>query len=416
MQAAGRISSLLEQLADIGATPQDTREDRLRAGALILASVGIAAISFVWIGIYLAYGYYVAAAIPLLYQVVTLAGLLALSRTKRFDIFRTTQLAVWLILPALLQVSLGGFVASSSMVLWAVIVPLAAVALLGVRRATPWLIAFFVVLIVLALGNTRFIEHAAVFSRAVQMLFIVSNIAGLTLAAFVLLGFFVEQSQRARSELAEEQETSELLLRNVLPVTIAERLKRAEGVIAEDLDEVTVLFADIEGFTRLSAGMRPDQLVRLLDRIFSAFDVLADVEGLEKIKTIGDAYMVVGGAPEPRIDHAEAIARLALAMRRALAPIAVGIYDGLSIRIGIDTGPAVAGVIGTRKFIYDLWGDTVNTASRMESHGVPGQIQLTERAAAALDGAFELSPRGPIEVKGKGSMETFFLVGERVVP
>jgi guanylate cyclase len=153
--------------------------------------------------------------------------------------------------------------------------------------------------------------------------------------------------------------------------------------------------------------------VGLLDRIFSAFDTLADLEGLEKIKTIGDAYMVVGGAPEQRIDHAQAIARLALAMRRALAPIAVGVAGGLQIRIGIDTGPAVAGVIGTRKFIYDLWGDTVNTASRMESHGVPGEIQLTARAAAELDGAFELARRGPIEVKGKGLVETFFLLGER---
>jgi len=409
----GRIASVLERLADIGATPEDSTEDRLRAGALILASVGVAAISFFWIGIYLAYGYYGAAAIPFAYQVAALVGLLVLARTKRFAIFRTTQLTMWLLLPALLQITLGGFVASSGMVLWSVIVPLAAVALLGVRRATPWLVAFFVILIVLAVGNARFAEHEAAFTQPVQILFIVSNIAGLTLAGFLLLGYFVEQSERTRADLAEERETSELLLRNVLPAEIAERLKRGEGVIAEDLDAVTILFADIEGFTRLSAGMPPEQLVRLLDRIFSAFDALADLEGLEKIKTIGDAYMVVGGAPVPRVDHAEAIARLALAMRDALAPIAVGAFEGLRMRIGIDTGPVVAGVIGTRKFSYDLWGDTVNTASRMESHGVPGEIQLTERAAEALHGAFELAPRGPIDVKGKGPMETFFLIRER---
>ena len=409
----GRTASVLERLADIGATPEDSSEDRLRAGALILASVGVAAISFFWIGIFLAYGYYTAAAIPFVYQVGTVVGLLVLARTKRFAIFRATQLTMWLLLPPLLQITLGGFVASSGMVLWSVMVPLAAVALLGVRRATPWLIAFFVILIALALGDERFMEHAADFSQPVQLMFIVSNFIGLTLAGFLLLGYFVEQSERTRVELAEEQKTSELLLRNVLPAAIAERLKRTEGVIAEDLDEVTVLFADIEGFTRLSAGLPPEQLVRLLDRIFSAFDALADLEGLEKIKTIGDAYMVVGGAPVPRVDHAEAIARLALAMRDALVPIAVGAFEGLRMRIGIDTGPVVAGVIGTRKFSYDLWGDTVNTASRMESHGVPGEIQLTERAAEALHGAFALSPRGPIDVKGKGPMETFFLVGER---
>ena len=414
--ATGRIKSLLERLAGIGATPEDTSEQRLRAGALILASVGIAAISFFWIGIYLAYGYYTAATIPFVYQVVTLGGLLLLSRTKRFGIFRTTQLAMWLILPALLQVALGGFVASSGMMLWAVLMPLAAVALLGVRRATPWLIAFGVVLTALAVANPRLVEHAADFALPVQTLLIVSNIAGLTLGGFLLLGYFVEQSERTRLQLAEEQERSELLLRNVLPTAIAERLKRHEGVLSEHFDEVTVLFADIEGFTQLSAGMPPDRLVHLLDRIFSTFDVLAEMEGLEKIKTIGDAYMVVGGAPERRPDHAEAIARLALAMRDAIERIAVGPLEGLSIRIGIDTGPVVAGVIGKRKFIYDLWGDTVNTASRMESHGLANEIQLTERAALKLEHGFAMKPRGVIDEKGKGLTETFFLVRERTAP
>ena len=412
----GRFTSLLERLADIGATPEDSSEDRLRASALILASVGVAAISFFWIGIYLAYGYYTAAAIPFTYQVLTLVGLLVLSRTKRFDIFRTTQLAMWLLLPPLLQITLGGFVASSGMVLWSVLVPLAAVAMLGARRATPWLIAFFVILIVLALGDTRVIEHAADFSQPVQIMFIVSNIMGLTLGAFLLLGYFVGRSETMRAELAEERERSEVLLRNVLPEAIAERLKRHEGVIAEHFDEVTVLFADIEGFTQRSQDMKPDQLVRLLDRVFSTFDTLADVEGLEKIKTIGDAYMVVGGAPVPRIDHTEAVARVALAMRAAIDRVAVGELEGLRIRIGIDTGPAVAGVIGRRKFIYDLWGDTVNTASRMESHGVAGEIQLTERAALALVRGFTIVPRGVIEVKGKGPMDTFFLVEENAAP
>jgi guanylate cyclase len=261
--------------------------------------------------------------------------------------------------------------------------------------------------------NPRLAHHPHGFPRSLVVAFIVLNISGLVLGGFVLLGFFVDRSEQARRELAKEQELSEMLLRNMLPTTIAHRLKQGEGTIAQALDQVTVLFADIEGFTRLSEVTPAEQVVGLLDRIFSAFDTLADLEGLEKIKTIGDAYMVVGGAPEPRIDHAQAIARLALAMRTALAPIAVGVAGGLQIRIGIDTGPAVAGVIGTRKFIYDLWGDTVNTASRMESHGVPGEIQLTERAAAALDGAFELARRGPIEVKGKGLVETFFLMGER---
>jgi len=412
MVAVGRFRLLLERLADIGARPEDSEEERLRAGALILASVVIALISFFWIGIYLAYGYYDSAAIPFIYQLLTLAGLILLSRTKRFDIFRTTQLVAFLLLPAFLQISLGGFVASSGMMLWCVIVPLAAVAMFGVRGAVPWLAAFFVILFLLALANPSLAKNPAEFPQSLRVVFIVLNISGLTIGAFVLVGYFVHQSELARRALAAERERSERLLLNVLPASIAERLKREEGVIAEHFDAVTVLFADIEGFTRRSEGMPPDQLVRLLDEIFSTFDTLADAEGLEKIKTIGDAYMVVGGAPEPLPDHARAVARVALAMRRAIERIAESQPDGLRIRIGIDTGPAVGGVIGQRKFIYDLWGDTVNTASRMESHGSPGEIQLTARAAEALDGAFELRPRGTIDVKGKGPMETFLLVGD----
>jgi len=403
---------VLGRLAAIGARPDDSDEDRLRSGALIFASVVIALLSFIWIAVYLAIDEPVAAAIPFAYQLITLVGLVVLARRRRFDVFRTTQLTVWLLLPALLQIALGGFVASSGMVLWCVMVPLAAVALLGVRQARPWLLAFFSVLVVLALLDPRLSEDPATPSQDLQVALVVLNISGLMLGAFVLLGYFVDQSDAARRALAMERERSERLLRNVLPEAIAERLKRDPGVIADRFDEVTVLFADIVGFTERGAEMEPEQLVALLDRIFSAFDALADAEGLEKIKTIGDAYMLVGGAPEPRPDHAAAVARVALGMCDAIAEIA-GPARGLQIRVGIDTGPAVGGVIGQRKFSYDLWGDTVNTASRMESHGVPGEIQLSARTASALGDAFEIRPRGVIDVKGKGPMETFLLVGER---
>ena len=195
-----------------------------------------------------------------------------------------------------------------------------------------------------------------------------------------------------------------------MPEPIAERLKAGTGVIADHYDTVSVLFADLVGFTERSLVMAAAELVALLDQIFSAFDRLADAEGVEKIKTIGDAYMVAGGLPEPRPDHLEAVARLALAMRDEVAAIAERTgQDWLAVRIGIDSGPVVAGVIGRRKFIYDLWGDTVNTASRMESHGLPGEIQITERVAAALGPGFAVRPRGTIDVKGKGPMATFLL-------
>jgi guanylate cyclase len=404
---------LFERLASIGVTPEHTEDERLRAGALILASVVVALVSFVWIGTYLAYERPVSAAIPAVYQVLTVIGLVALSRTKRFDVFSTTQMVAFLLLPSLLQASLGGFVASSAMVTWALMTPLTALAMVSVRSAAWWLSAFFVLLVALAVLDPWLARDAVRFPSWVVVTFFVLNIAGLMLGTFVLLGYFVHQGRLAREALEAERERSERLLLNVLPAGIAERLKHEHGVIAEHHDAVTVLFADLVDFTAHTADMPPGRLVSLLDRIFAAFDELADAEGLEKIKTIGDAYMVVGGVPEPRPDHAAAVARFALAMRAAVAEVASG-SDGswLRIRVGIDTGPAVAGVIGRRKFIYDLWGDTVNVASRMESHGLPGEIQLTARAAAALDGSFLVERRGTIEVKGVGTMETFLLRDE----
>jgi guanylate cyclase len=405
------VRRLPERLADIGAHPQDTHDERLRAGALILASVLIALVSFVWVGTYLARDRPVSAAIPATYQVLTVVGLVGLARTKRFDVFRTTQMAAFLVLPALLQASLGGFAASSAMVIWALMSPLAAVAMLDVRAALKWLAAFLVVLLVLGVLDDRFMRWAIDLPSEVVVAFFVLNIAGLMLGTFVMLGYFVHQNRLAQEALEAERQRSERLLLNVLPAPIAERLKDRQGVIAEHHDAVTVLFADLVGFTEHTTEMPADDLVRLLDEIFSAFDRLVDGEGIEKIKTIGDAYMVAGGLPQPRPDHAQAVARVALAMQREVAVIgAARGLPWLAIRAGIDTGPAVAGVIGHRRFIYDLWGDTVNTASRMESHGVPGRVQLTARAAETLGGAFRVEPRGLVDVKGKGKMETFLLV------
>jgi guanylate cyclase len=406
----GAVVRVVERLAEIGARQDRSQDERLRQGMLILASVLIAVISFIWVGTYLAYGHPRSAAIPAAYQVITVVGLLVLSRTGNFAVFRTTQLVAFLVLPALLQASLGGFVASSGMVLWAIFVPLAALALLGVRRSVGWLVAFFVAVVTLALLDPRLSEHPAVLPTGFVVVFFVLNVMGVTVSAYAMLGYFVEQRERARIALEAEQARSERLLLNVLPAPIAERLKRDTGVIAEHYDAVTVLFADLVGFTERTQVMPADDLVALLDRIFSAFDREADLQAVEKIKTIGDAYMVAGGLPERRPDHVEAVARVAIAMREGIAAIArePG-CEWLAVRIGVDTGPAVAGVIGRRKFIYDLWGDTVNTASRMESHGLPGEIHVTERVAAALGPEFALRPRGTILVKSKGPMSTFLL-------
>ncbi|MBE9040829.1 PAS domain S-box protein [Oscillatoriales cyanobacterium LEGE 11467] len=226
------------------------------------------------------------------------------------------------------------------------------------------------------------------------------------------LGQFI-QRKRAEAALSEQREQTERLLLNILPEAIADRLKQEEGIIAEDFEEVTVLFADIVGFTELSAQISATDLVRLLNQVFSAFDKLSEKHGLEKIKTIGDAYMVVGGLPKPIANSAVAIAQMALEMQQAIVSFNARHHQQLSLRIGIHTGPVVAGVIGIKKFNYDLWGDTVNTASRMESHGVPGKIQVTEAIYRRICDRFVLEKRGTISVKGKGKMTTYFLVGRK---
>ncbi len=214
-------------------------------------------------------------------------------------------------------------------------------------------------------------------------------------------------------ELTAEKQTSERLLLNVLPGAIADRLKGGESLIVDRFDAVSVLFADIVGFTALSSRTSPVELVTMLNELFSAFDRLAEKHGLEKIKTIGDAYMVVAGIPQPIANHAVALAHMALDMNEAIAAYAASHGSDLSIRIGIHTGSVVAGVIGEKKFIYDLWGDTVNTASRMESTGLPGRIHVTEATQVLIRDEFELEQRIPIEVKGKGMMTTYLVVGPK---
>lgn len=233
--------------------------------------------------------------------------------------------------------------------------------------------------------------------------------------AVVTRGMFRDITKRLEAEAAlrHQQEQSERLLLNILPSPIADRLKEQPGTIADNLAEVTVLFADIVGFTLLSANTSPTELVEMLNVIFSEFDQLAERHNLEKIKTIGDAYMVVGGLPKPQINHVQAIAEIALDMQKAITKFCNETKQSLSIRIGINTGPVVAGVIGIKKFSYDLWGDTVNIASRMESHGLAGKIQVTDATYNRLREQYIFQERGLIQIKGKGKMNTYFLIGRK---
>ena len=278
--------------------------------------------------------------------------------------------------------------------------------------AIGWLLASFVSA---ALGV---VVHLLLLAALLPYTFLTRHAISIGVVLQVVL-LAVAMAQRVRSIYVSllEREKSEKLLLTMLPAAIAQRLKAGESPIADRHAEVTVLFADIAGFTPLSSALPPQQVVQTLSTLFSRFDALTSARKLEKIKTIGDCYMVVGGLPSPRPDHAEAVADLALDLLSALSAETDGLapaWANVRIRIGLHCGSAVAGVIGTHKPAYDLWGDTVNTASRMESHGEPGRIHCSQAIRDTLAHAFEFQARGEIEVRGKGRMPTYFLLRRRV--
>lgn len=413
-----RLPRWLRQFVEIGGRPSDSDELRARKAGLVLSSALMAALSCVWVVTYAVLGLWVSALIPFAYQVATAVSISTFARTRRYVLFRQSQLVLPLLLPFALQWSLGGFENSSAVCLWAITSPIGALVFVGARQAVPWFLAFVGLVVFSAAIDPALAAGAPDIPQGVRLAFFALNVLGVAATVFAVLEYFVRARERALADLAEqhralelEQATSERLLLNVLPAPIAARLKEREAVIADDLPSVTVLFADIVGFTPLSERLAASEVVSLLDAVFARWDALVADHGVEKIKTIGDAYMVAGGVPLPREDHAEAIAELALAMGPQLADCAAEMGMPLQVRIGIDSGPVVAGVIGRAKFSYDLWGDTVNTASRMESHALPDTIQVTERVYERLRHRFELRKRGTVDIKGKGPMTGYLLIG-----
>lgn len=396
----------LRRFAAVGALPSDSEEIRLRKSVLVLSSSLMATLAFVWVGTYAALGLWLSAVIPFAYQLASAASIYAFARERRYRLFRASQLGMSLVLPFALQWSLGGFRTSAAVALWGLTSPVGALLFVGARQAVPWFLAFAALVVVSAAIDSTLAAGAPDIPNGVVVTFFALNVLGVSTTVYVLLQYFVRTRDRALAD-------SERLLLNVLPAPVASRLKQSERVIADGFEAATVLFADIVGFTGLAERLPPRDVVALLDRVFAGWDGLAARHGVEKIKTIGDAYMVAGGLPSPREDHAEAIADMALEMGAELARCAAESGQALEVRIGIDTGPVVAGVIGRAKFIYDLWGNTVNMASRMESHGLPGAIQVTEHAYERLRHRYELRRRGTIEIKGKEPMTTYLLIGRQ---
>ena len=399
-----RLPAMLQRLADIGADPADDEERALRRRILNLGTALIAAVSPVWVVTYLVLGHELAAAIPLTWTLAAGALLVAHARRGTYRAFRLAALTMMLVFPFLLMWSLGGFSNSSMVGLWGMIAPLGAMFFAGTRSSLGWFAGFLAFVLISALIDPAISDSPPGIPEAIRVTFFALNFAAVSASAFLLAQYFVRGRER-------EQARSDRLLLNVLPASVVPRLKRRTDVIADEFPEATVLFADLVGFTPLTKRLEPSELIAILNRIFSGWDELAAELGLEKIKTIGDEYMVVGGVPDPRPDHADAVARMALQMNDALRGATASAPEPLKVRIGIDSGPVIAGVIGRAKFSYDLWGEAVNTASRMESEGESGRIQITQRMRDLLGDDFQVRPRGELDVKGIGPMATWFLEG-----
>lgn len=391
----------------------DSPEVRLHKMILLYGSWLIVPAAGLWGLIYLLFREHLAGFVSLGYAGITLACLLIFFRTRRHRLFLFSQLLLGLVIPFLHTLLLGGFWNSGAVFIWALLSPLGTLVYYPQKQARIWWAAF---LVLLALGTLFHgqIQHENNLPLEIRRAFFALNIGAVSGITFVLLNYFIDQKNEAYRRLRIEEQKADGLLLNILPKEIAAILKDDDRTIADSFTGVSVLFADLVGFTVLTAHMAPAVVVDLLNQIFSAFDALVERYEVEKIRTIGDNYMVAAGAPRPCPDHACRLAALALDMQAYLQQRqASGRELPVQFRIGISSGPVIGGVIGRKKFVYDIWGDAVNIASRMESQGVAGRIQIAGATYTLIQDRFWCERRGTLTVKGRGEMETWFLLGEK---
>ncbi|GAB4415850.1 MAG: hypothetical protein OHK0054_06000 [Sideroxydans sp.] len=397
----------------------ETQEEKLRRSLLIFAAAFMIFAVVLWLAIYWAMGVKFSSNVPLAYQLISVASLLHYVKTRNFKVFRFVQLSLFLFTPFIMQWSMGSSVASSGVTLWALLAPVGALVVSSWRESIPW---FFAYMVMTALSGAFDYLLGTGGSAGIPMntigLFFALNFAAMSSILYFLVRHFVVETEKIKQQLdqqhallAEEQKRSERVLFNVLPSNIAERLKSNEGLIADGYADVSVMFADLVNFTQLTEQMSPEQMVGLLNTVFTGFDEISEKYGLEKIKTIGDAYMVVGGISRERPDYAVDMANMALEMMQFVNTHPQLAKRNLGLHIGIAIGPVVAGVIGTKRFIYDLWGDTVNIASRLTDDAHAGEILTDKRTYNRLQHEFLFEPPTMHEIKGKGSMPAYRLKG-----
>jgi guanylate cyclase len=401
------MSAAVDRILSVGADPGDSADERFRKRLLVGVALLILPIAFVWGCVYWGFGERAVSLTPWAYVAGSVISLVVFARTRNFAFFRTAQFVLILVAPALGTILVGGLQESSTVLMWSLLAPLGAVAFDRPGRAWPWFGAF-VATILLSVALSEVVRpDAADLPNGFVRAFDILNIILVSFVAMLLLVTFARGRETAQARV-------EALLLNVLPAEVAQRLQSDPQSIADQFDDASILFADVVDFTPLASRLEAREVVEVLDRLFTSFDALVDRHDVEKIKTIGDCYMAAAGVPTKRRDHAHALAGLALEMHEAAKTcLPDGTEHDLHLRIGISSGPVIAGVIGRRRFLYDLWGDTVNMASRMESHGTPDCIQITRSTYELLREDFEVEPLGLVDVKGKGTVETWRLVGPR---
>jgi adenylate cyclase len=403
------IQRALPFVVNIGIDPNESEDVRLQKSSLVLGSLMFIMAGALWGILYFLFGRTIAGLIPFSYAIISFLSMIVFHFTRRFQFFLFSQLLLILFLPFLLMIALGGFVKSSGIILWSLISPLVALLFYEPRRALLWLVAYLGLVIVSGFLESRPLVSSSL-SPMLVTLFFVMNIGAVSTIVITLLAYFVGQKNLLFQLLQAEQAKSEGLLLNILPKDIASRLKRGEELIADNYESVSIMFVDLVDFTPLSATSDPKAMVTLLSEIFSYFDQLVEKYDVSKIETVGDSYVVAAGLPIPCEDHAALVTHLALDIR---AYFEQGVFlEGQPVhcRIGIHSGPIMAGVIERKKISYNIWGDTVNTASRMQSHGIPGQIQVSQFTYQLIKDDFICEPRGTINVKGKGKMEVWLVV------
>jgi adenylate cyclase len=398
-------------------SPGDTADERLNKTLLVFACALMGFAAILWLAIYWSMGIKFPVEIPLGYQLVSAVSLLVFLKTKNFEFFRTTQVAMFLFVPFMMQWSIGSYVSSSGVMLWALLAPIGVMLFQGARESIPWFVAYIVLTAVSGFFDFYLAgEQASNVPMRTVAVFFVLNFAAMSSIVYLLIHYSVREKEKLKRVLddknvllAQEQEKSERLLLNVLPAAIAQRLKKEEA-IADGFSDVTVMFVDIVNFTSLSEELPPNQVVALLNQVFSELDALAEKHRVEKIKTIGDAYMVAGGLPGTSQEYTKAMADMALELRDVAALKAP--LKNLKFHIGIATGPAVGGVIGKKKFVYDLWGDTVNVASRLASEAEVGTIPADTTTYKRLRRRYQFSGPDSMLLKGKGEINVYLLLAK----